>query len=89
MIYRYVNASMKTIAQILNEIRPDADFSVSADFVKDSLLDSLDIIELVSALESAYSISIDGSDIIPENFINVESIERLAEKYMQNSRNKV
>lgn len=80
---------MKTIAQILNEIRPDADFSVSADFVKDSLLDSLDIIELVSALESAYSISIDGSDIIPENFINVESIERLAEKYMQNSRNKV
>ena len=38
------------------------------------------MIELVSNLESEYSVVIDGLDILPENFKNIESIEDMIRK---------
>ena len=68
---------MKTIAEILKEIRPEFDFATSTDFKADGMLDSFDMITLVSALDKNYGISISGVDIIPENFKNLETIAAL------------
>ncbi len=76
-----VKYPMKTIEQILKGIRPEADFNSSANFIEDSLLDSLDIIRLISELDKKFSISIDGTDITPENVMNTEAIEKLVKKY--------
>ena len=70
----------KKILEILREIQPAGDFENSNDFIKDELLDSFDVIELVSNLESEYSVVIDGLDILPENFKNIESIEDMIRK---------
>ncbi len=69
------------ILQILSEIRPECDFGRSSDFFTDGLLDSFDLMTLVAALDKQLSISIDGTEIIPENFRNVEAIMRLLLKY--------
>jgi acyl carrier protein len=69
------------ITQILNDIRPELDFSASYDFVGEGLLDSFDIVTLVSALDRNFGISIDGTDILPEHFQNEETITMLLEKY--------
>lgn len=69
------------ILDILMELKDDVDFECSEDFVEDGLLDSFDIVNLVSALEDAFGIEIKGSDIVPENFISVEKIEELVESY--------
>jgi acyl carrier protein len=71
---------MKSVAEILNEIRPEFDFASSTDFVGDGMLDSFDLITLVSALDGNYGISILGTDIVPENFQNVQTIEALLRK---------
>ncbi len=71
---------MKTIEGILSEIRPEFDFSTSEDFIGDGMLDSFDVVTLVSELENAYSISIEGVDILPENFQNIAAIGNLLEK---------
>lgn len=71
---------MKMIADILKEIRPEFDFTTSSDFMADGMLDSFDMITLVSALEKQYGISIGGTDIVPENFKNVQTIEALLRK---------
>lgn len=71
---------MKKITDILQEIRPDFDFSESDNFIEDKSLDSFDVVSLVSELEDAFGITIDGLDIIPENFINVGKIEQLVVK---------
>ena len=68
------------IINILSEIRPEFDFTKSQDFNGDGLLDSFDIVTLVSELDEKYSISIDGMDIIPENFKNIETIKDLLKK---------
>ncbi len=65
---------------ILKEVRPENDFAKSTDFLSDGLLDSFDVITLVAALDKAYSISIDGADIVPENFTNLQSIGALLRK---------
>jgi len=71
---------VKTIIEILKEIRPEFDFTVSRDFIADGMLDSFDVVTLVAALDKQYGISINGTDIVPENFKNVESIEALLRK---------
>lgn len=68
------------ILAILAEIRPEFDFTESEDFVMDGFLDSFDIISLTSILEEKYRITIDGLDILPENFASVDSIIALIKK---------
>ncbi|WP_028497885.1 acyl carrier protein [Microvirgula aerodenitrificans] len=65
------------IIEILINIRPESDFTQSTDFISDGLLDSFDMIMLVSALDKTFGISIDGADIVPENFSQTEAIEAL------------
>ncbi len=61
----------------LEEIRPEFDFGSSDHFIQDGFLDSFDIILLVNMLEESFHISISGTDIIPENFENMEAINKL------------
>jgi acyl carrier protein len=72
---------VQTIEKILKDIRPEFDFLASQDFVGDGMLDSYDIVTLVSDLDKAYGISISGLDIVPENFQNIASIQKLLQKY--------
>lgn len=68
------------IVRILTDLRPEFDFTVNVNFIEEGMLDSFDIVALVSELDSKFGISIDGMDILPENFSSVESIEALLKK---------
>lgn len=69
------------VLAILKELKDDVDFESSKDFVEDGLLDSFDIVNLVGELEDNMDIEISGRDIVPENFVSVEAIENMLEKY--------
>ncbi len=68
------------IVRILTDLRPEFDFTMNVNFIEEGMLDSFDIVALVSELDSKFGISIDGMDILPENFSSVESIEALLKK---------
>jgi methoxymalonate biosynthesis acyl carrier protein len=72
---------MKRLLEVLKGIRPEFDFSTSEDFIADGMLDSFDVITLISELDKCYGISINGTDILPENVKNVAAISRLLQKY--------
>jgi acyl carrier protein len=72
------------IIAILNDIRPEFDFNEPVDnFIEAGMLDSFDLVTLVTSLDEAFKISIDGTDIVPENFSNIESIFNLLNKYIK------
>jgi acyl carrier protein len=71
---------MKSVIEILTEIRPEFDFTASRDFIADGMLDSFDMVTLVSALDKNWGVSIQGTDIVPENFQNLQTIEALLRK---------
>ncbi len=68
------------VYEILKDLRPEFDFSGSEDYVEDGLLDSFDIVALVSEIEKVFHVNIDGTEILPENFCNVEMMCKLIEK---------
>ncbi len=72
---------MKSVADILKEIRPEFDFTPNNDFIADGMLDSFDVVTLVAALDKSFGVSIDGVDIVPENFRSLQTIEALLRKY--------
>ena len=65
------------ILDLLHSVRPEADFTSSQDFVGDGLLDSFDLVTLVSEIDRAFALSIPGTDILPENFQNLAAIAAL------------
>ena len=69
------------VIEILKEIRPEFDFNIeSTDFINKGMLDSFDIISIVSDLEEEYDVAIDGAQILPENFDSIEAIVNLINK---------
>jgi acyl carrier protein len=71
---------MDNVITILKDIRPECEFVGIDDFFARGMLDSFDLTLLVSALEESFGISIDGADIVPENFRNIEAIRSLLTK---------
>lgn len=70
---------MDKLLELLKEVRPDFDFTKSEDFIGEGLLDSFDMVLLVSRLEEVFGISISGTAIVPENFRDLERIKALVE----------
>ena len=69
------------IVKILTELHPEFDFTQEGvDFIEEGMLDSFDLVTLVSELDSTFGISIDGVDILPENFSSVDAIAALLVK---------
>jgi len=65
------------IIEILTELRPEFDFTQDVNFIKEGMLDSFDVVTLVSTLDDKFGISISGTDILPENFESIKKIEAL------------
>ena len=72
---------MKALISVLEEIRPESDFTTSRDFLMDGMLDSFDMMTLVATLDRTYGISITGVDILPEHFTNLDTLGALLRKY--------
>ena len=73
-----------TILDILNDLVEDVDFDTCDTLIDDGLLSSLDIIQLIGALNDEFDISIPATEIIPDNFNSVDAmaamVKRLAEE---------
>ena len=65
------------IREILVDIRPEYDFLEDNDFIEAGMLDSFDVLTLVTDLEEKFNIKIDGGDILPENFSSINAIKDL------------
>lgn len=69
------------IIKILTELRPEFDFTQEGvDFIEEGMLDSFDIVSLVDSIETELGIAINGTDILPENFCNIDAICNTIEK---------
>lgn len=65
---------------ILEELRPDVDFENETGLIADGILDSFDIVSLVTQLNEAFDIEIRPSDLVPDNFNSAAAMLALVEK---------
>lgn len=73
-----------TILDILSDLVDADDLDTCTTLVDGGVLSSLDIIQLIGALNDEFDISIPATEIIPKNFNSVDAlaamVERLAEE---------
>ena len=55
------------------------DFETETALIDDGLIDSLDIVAVVTELMEAFDVELGVDDLTPENFNSVEAIEELIE----------
>lgn len=67
----------ETILGLLRDIADGIDFESCTTLIDDGLLSSLDILQLIAALNDAFDISIPAPEIVPDNFNSVDAMASL------------
>ena len=71
---------MEKLLEILSELHPDVDFATTEDLIDDGILDSLDIVSLVAAIDTEFGVTIPAEEIVPENFNSADALLALINK---------
>jgi acyl carrier protein len=71
---------METLLNILNGLHPDVDFEAIDDLYDEGVLDSLDMVRLVTEIGMEFDVQIPAEELVPENFQNVNTIWALIER---------
>lgn len=69
-----------TILEILADIIDEDDLDTCTTLIDDGVLSSLDIIQLIGALNDEFDISIPATEIIPQNFNSVDAMVKMVER---------
>lgn len=72
-----------TILEILKEIREDIDFEQETQLVTAGILESFDIVSLVSELSFEFDIVIRPKELVPRNFDSLDAICETVERIME------
>ena len=66
---------MEQILEILEGLHPEIDFETCDTLIDDKIIDSFDIVTLISDLSEEFDVTIPVEDIIPENFNSAKAIK--------------
>jgi len=65
------------LLEILTDVVPGVDFEAETALIDDELLNSLDIVSIVSEIMSVFDVEISVEDLMPENFNSVDAMLEL------------
>lgn len=74
---------MEELISILEEIREDIDFADTTDLIDGGILDSFDILQIISALNDEYDISIPAGEIVPKNFNSAKALYEMVQRLQE------
>lgn len=71
---------MEELLRIMSEVRPDIDFETETRLIDDEMLDSLDIVAIVTDVNDEFDVEINVNDLLPENFNSAEALYELIQR---------
>ena len=79
----YDMSDMEKLLAALSEVREDVDFENQFGLVDEGVIDSLDLTQIIVALDDAFDIHIPAGEIEPENFNSVQEMLALVKRYQE------
>lgn len=70
---------MEKLLEILKGIRPDVDFENETALIDDGILDSFDVVSIISELDNEFDVQVRITELDPENFNSIEAIWQLVQ----------
>lgn len=74
---------MEELMTLLRDIKADVDFENCHTLIDDGILDSFDILQIISVLNDHYDISIPADFIIPENFNSADGMLKMVNQLIR------
>lgn len=68
---------MTELLEILENLHPEVDFETCTTLIDDKILDSFDIITIISEINEEFDVVIPAEEIIPENFNSAQALYEL------------
>lgn len=72
---------MQKLLAALAEVRDDVDFEHGFGLVDEGVIDSLDLTQIIAALDEAFGIHIPAGEIEPENFNSAQDMLAMVRRY--------
>lgn len=73
---------MEIILEILNGLHPEVDFDTCKTLIDDKIIDSFDIVSIISDISDEFDITIPVEEIIPKNFNSAKAINAMVERLL-------
>ena len=64
----------ESLLEILRDVCPDVDFERETSLIDDGLLESLDIVSIVTGIMDEFDVELNVDDLLPENFNSVDAM---------------
>ena len=74
---------MDVILEILSGLHPEIDFDECDTLVDDKIIDSFDIVSIISDISDEFDISIPVEEINPKNFNSARSLYAMVERLIE------
>ena len=71
---------MTELLEILENLHPEVDFDTCSTLIDDKILDSFDIITIISEINEEFDVVIPAEEIVPENFNSAQALYDLVKK---------
>ena len=68
---------MNELIEILENLHPEVDFETCDTLIDDKILDSFDIISVISEINEEFDVVIPAEEIVPENFNSAQALYEL------------
>ena len=68
---------MEKIIELLNDLHPDVDYESCETLIDDGILDSMDIVSLITEIYNEFDVRIPADKIVPENFNSAAALWEL------------
>ena len=68
---------MNELLDMLSDLHEDVDFESCDTLIDDGILDSFDIVTLITQIKDEFDVTIQADEIVPENFNSAEAIWNL------------
>ena len=71
---------MEKLLELLKGVRPDVDFENEKALIDDGLLDSFDVVSIISEIDDVFGVQIRINELDPDHFNSAEAIWNLIQK---------
>lgn len=73
---------METLVEILTDLHPDVDFETCDTLIDDKILDSFDIVSLISEINNEWDVTVPADKIDPQYFNSAAALAELIEELL-------